>query len=85
MSTVIWSPESSRPADAAVLEAKIAAVAPGAQVQLTLVDGEWRVRALGSAAMCERGGDFSTRDRSAAVAEMLSDEGLPASVFRSGR
>jgi hypothetical protein len=82
LSNVIWSPEESRPAQAPALEAKIAAIASGAQVKLTLVDGSWSVRALAPAAMCGRGGDFSTRDLSRAIAEMLSDEGLPARVFR---
>jgi hypothetical protein len=80
--SVTWSPEGARPADAAGFEAKIAALAPGSQVKLTLVDGVWLVRALTPGAMCVRGGDFSTRDASAAIAEMLSDEGLPAGVFR---
>jgi hypothetical protein len=82
LSTISWSPEEASPAEAAALEAKIAAMAPGAQVKLTLIDGVWLVRALTPGAMCARGGDFSTRDSSAAIAEMLSEEGLPAGVFR---
>jgi hypothetical protein len=81
MADVSWSPEQSRPVNAARLEDEIRHVAPGAQVKLTFRDGEWLVRALLPSAMCPRGADLSARDVSAVVAEVLADHDLPARVF----
>jgi hypothetical protein len=75
---VQWAPEEQRPPDAAALEAEIERVSPGTQAKITLVDGEWRVRALRPAAMCVRGVDFGERDASARVAQVLVDHGHAA-------
>jgi len=82
MSSVFWEPVTHKPAVAAALEAEIHRLAPGVQVKLTL-DGEaWLVRALAPAALCTRGPDFSGRDVSEAIAQLLSDNGVPARVRR---
>jgi hypothetical protein len=73
-----WDPEDRRPFDAAVLEAEIGGIWPGIQARMTLVGGEWRVRALRPAAMCTRGSDFGGRDASAQVAQVLVDHGHAA-------
>lgn len=77
MTQVTWDPEAMRPADAAAIEDEIHAVAAAAQVKITWVDGAWRVRALGPAALCGRGGVTAARDLSARVAEIIEDHGLP--------
>jgi hypothetical protein len=82
VSKVEWKPSDRRPAEADVLEAAIARAVPAAAVTLTLAsDGAWQVRALLPAAMCARGGDFSSRDVSARVASVLDDHDVPARTF----
>lgn len=81
VSNVSWDPEGRRPRDAPILEDEIRRVVPGAQVKLTLRDGEWLVRALLPAAMCARGAGLAARDVSARVAEVLLDHDLPARVL----
>ncbi len=74
----LWDPEDRRPPEAPLLEAEIERIAPGAQTRITLVGGEWRVRALRPAAMCARGSGLAGRDASAQIAQVLVDHGLPA-------
>ena len=81
VSNVWWEPDQSKPRDASALEDEIQRAAPGAQVKLTLRDGQWLVRALLPAAMCGRGGGLASRDVSAVVADLLADHDLPARVF----
>ena len=82
MTRIEWKPADRRPTDAEALEAAIALVVPAAAVTLTLADdGAWQVRALLPAAMCARGGDFSSRDVSARVASVLDDHDCPARTF----
>ena len=83
LTNVSWEPDARKPQDALILEDEIGRVVPGAQVKLTLREGEWLVRALLPAALCQRGADLSARDASARVAEVLLDHDLPARVFRS--
>jgi hypothetical protein len=80
MGTVRWSPADQAPPDAAELERQIEAVAPSAQVQMTLRGEVWRVRALGPPTSCGRGRGFDERDLSAAVAELLRDAGISATA-----
>ena len=82
MREVVWDPVQERPGNAEALEAEVRRVAPAAQVKITLVDGQWRVRALAPAAMCGRGHDLSGRDVSAAIAEALTDAGFEATPLR---
>jgi hypothetical protein len=79
---ILWDPDDRKPRNAADIEAEIQKIAPGAQVRLTLQDGEWLVRALAPAAWCYHGVDYSARDVSAAIAELLGDHDHPARVFR---
>lgn len=82
MTTVLWDPDEGKPVDASALEQEIERIAPDARVKITLVNGEWRVRALNPAAMCARGADLSGRDVSDAVAQVLVDHDYPAQAFR---
>ena len=83
--SIVWDPEDRKPALFSDLEAQIRHAAPYASVKLTFADGAWLVRALNPAAMCQRGGDFLSRDVSAAVAEVLIDNDVPALVRRPTR
>ena len=81
MPNVLWDPDGEKPEHAARLEAEMQRIAPGAQVKLTFRDGEWLVRALAPSAMCSRGGEFTSRDVSAGIAELLNDNDCRARVF----
>ena len=81
MPKIVWEPEAARPKEWVAAEEAIREVAAAAEVKLTLRNGEWFVRALLPPAMCHRGRDFSARDVSAAVAEALADNDIPARVF----
>jgi hypothetical protein len=75
---VSWNPAASRPPEADVVEAQIAALMPAAEVRLNHSEEGWRVRALLPAAMCGRGATFADRDVSSRVIEILEDAGLSA-------
>ena len=78
MGSILWEPEERKPSNGEALEDEIRALAPGAQVKLTLRGERWLVRALAPAASCGRGHDFSGRDVSVRVADVLNDNGCPA-------
>ena len=80
MTEIVWDPDNRKPPNHEVLKSEIEALAAGARVKLTLKGEEWLVRALAPAAFCGRGSDFSGRDLSAQVAEVLNDHGCPALV-----
>ena len=82
MPSLAWDPDDKKPKDAPRLEAEIRSATPDALVKLTLVQGEWLVRALNPAAMRLVGDDFASRDVSDAVAEVLNDNDVPAIVRR---
>jgi hypothetical protein len=82
MASVAWDPDDRKPEEAWKVEAEIQSATPHALVKLTLVEGEWLVRALNPAAMCQQGDDFASRDVSDAVAEILTDNDVPATVRR---
>lgn len=82
MSSVVWEPETHKPAAAAALEEEIRRLAPGVQVKLTLDGDAWLVRALAPAAMCGRGPDLAGRDLSEVIAQLLGEHDLPARVRR---
>lgn len=83
--SIVWDPEDQKPASFSDLEVEIRRAVPHASVKLTFADGAWLVRALNPAAICQRGGDFLSRDVSAAVAEVLADNDVPALVRRPTR
>lgn len=80
--SIEWDPEDARPANGDEVEALIDSVARGAQVKVRVRPEGWRVRALGGAAMCERGSGLAGRDLSERVADVLEDAGCP--VVREG-
>ena len=79
--SIEWDPPEARPANGGDVEAVIDTVARGAQVKVRVRPEGWRVRALGGAAMCERGTGLAGRDLSERVAEVLEEAGYP--VFRA--
>jgi hypothetical protein len=79
--SIEWDPPEARPADGEEVEGLIDSVARGAQVKVRVRPEGWRVRALGGAAMCERGAGLAGRDLSQRVADLLEEAGYP--VFRA--
>jgi hypothetical protein len=76
MTTITWSPPERKPEDAAELEKLIAQAVPLCQAKITIGEDGWRVRALGPPGSC-RGPDFTSRDVSVRIADILREAGHP--------